>query len=303
MKIYYSLDKYFIIYNTNTNSYEEVFDSLENITHVAGKNDVLLLPEEYFIFTSAHYTFYSPSPFAISDLKNLIQKNTFIDKKSNNLIGQLIHHQLNNIVVNAIPEEFALWKAWQISFDIQSIYSHTHSELAVDYLQGKWVTLLPSSYATLQQANNQLLDATYHILYIQKNYSKLLTISHRFYLSTSIINCGSRTLKTMYEEQQIPKIYRDPSKVNPVTESIIKETSSFFAEQIINRVSSIAAKSQANTILVSELTKNYYVMDALKKQYSATVGGYIIPFAHSQSDQGGNIDIENYNKIRAWNTK
>ena len=54
MTIYYDLDKYFAFYNTKNNLYEEVFDSLEHIASITEANDVLLLPEENFIFSNEY---------------------------------------------------------------------------------------------------------------------------------------------------------------------------------------------------------------------------------------------------------
>lgn len=111
MKIYHNIDKYFSIYDTQNNHFEEIFDSLDNVTTLLHKNDVLLLPEEYFIFTTTHFTIYSKSPFSIQDLKSLQQKNIFKDKKNNNLIGQLTHHNINNLSVNDETEQFLLGKS------------------------------------------------------------------------------------------------------------------------------------------------------------------------------------------------
>lgn len=302
MKIYYNLDKYFIIYNTKSNNYEEIFDSLESVCASLCKNDILMLPEEHFIFTNNHYTFYSPKPFTLTELKKLLEKNIYKDKKHNNLIGQIVQYKTNNVLANLEKEQFALGKTWQLSFDLNCIYTHAYSELPVEALTTKWITLLPLSFATLQYTNLQLPDTAYKILYIQKNNSKLISIVGWFYHITQYLNRGSWNLKTIYEEQQIPKIYWDPSKVNPVIESIVKETSWFFAEQITVWLESII-KPQVNTILISDLTKNHFVMDALKSLYSTKIWWYIIPFGQTHIEQGLPIDIDNYLKMRAWNMK
>lgn len=100
----------------------------------------------------------------------------------------------------------------------------------------------------------------------------------------------------MYEEQHIPKVYRDPSKVNPVTESIIKETSSFFSQQIINRIK-VLLPSWSKTVVISDLTKNHFVMDSFKELYNKEIGGFTIPFSSSNNESSIPIDIENYLKM------
>jgi hypothetical protein len=296
MTIYYNLDKYFAFYNTQTNSYEEVFDSLEHIASITEANDVLLLPEENFIFSNEYCSHYSSTPFTIQQFRSFQEKSIYNNKKRNKSIGQILECSAKKILINGEPDEFILGKTGNIQFHLQCIYSNTYSELSIDTLLHKKITILPGSFWTLQQLNIQFPTEDYYILYIQKNFSKIIKIKDGFYSSTQSINRGSRNLKTMYEEQHIPKVYRDPSKVNPVTESITKETSSFFSQQIIHRIKDILPTG-SKTIVISDLTKNHFVMDTLKELYNKDIGGFIIPFASANKESNIPCDIENYLKL------
>ncbi len=296
MTIYYDLDKYFAFYNTKNNLYEEVFDSLEHIASITEANDVLLLPEENFIFSNEYCSHYSSSPFGIKQFRVFQEKSIYNNKKRNKSIGQILDCSAKKILINGIPDDFILGKIGNIQFNLQCIYSNTYSELSVDTLLQRKITILPCSFWTLQQLNIQFPNDDYYILYIHKNFSKIIKIKDGFYSSTQSINRWSRNLKTMYEEQHIPKVYRDPSKVNPVTESIIKETSSFFSQQIINRIK-VLLPSWSKTVVISDLTKNHFVMDSFKELYNKEIGGFTIPFSSSNNESSIPIDIENYLKM------
>lgn len=296
MTIYYDLDKYFAFYNTQTHSYEEVFDSLEHISNICETNDVLLIPEENFIYSNEYCSHYSSTPFSIQKFRIFQEKSIYNNKKRNKSIGQILECSAKKVLINGEVDEFILGKVGNIQFNLQCIYSNTYSELAVETLLQKKITILPWSYGTVQQLNMQFPMEDYFILYIEKNFSKLIKIKDGFYSSTQSINRWSRNLKTMYDEQHIPKVYWDPSKVNPVTESITKETSSFFSQQIVYRIKDLLPTG-AKTIVISELTKNHFVMDSLKELYNTSIGGFIIPFSSMNKESKIPCDIENYLKL------
>lgn len=89
----------------------------------------------------------------------------------------------------------------------------------------KKVIIQPSFLATVQTINTHFQGGSYCILYCFHQSSKLLLINNGVYQRSLPINLGTKDLKMMYEEQHIPKIYRNPSKVNPVIEGIVYETS------------------------------------------------------------------------------
>lgn len=304
MKIFYNQNNYFTIYNSKSNKSEEIYDSFENVSHYAEKNDIILLSEQHFIFTQRNYNFYSAKPLTIWEVKELVQRNCIDSKKLNKDIHQLLHYRIENITINKIEDQYILGRNWQISFDLWCIYSHTLSPYNLDLLQEHGIRILPSSYPTILQINQQFTSGNYNILYIEQQQCKLIIVKKWFYESSHSINIGSRELKEMYSEQHISHIYRDPSKVNTVTESIVKEISQFFWNQILQRIKDFI-ETQTNTIVISELNKNDFVMNALKKCYSDTIGWYIVPNSTSllENEVWLPIDIVHaihYFKTRSW---
>lgn len=108
MKIYYHYEKYFTIYDTHTGQQEEVFDSLSNNIGCINSYDCVLLSEDQFIYTNRFYSFYSSEVLTISSFKQLLNEQVMKDKKQNPLIEQLIDHQVINISINNIKEQFYL---------------------------------------------------------------------------------------------------------------------------------------------------------------------------------------------------
>lgn len=304
MKIFYNQNNYFTIYNSRNGKSEEVYDSFENVSQYAQKNDIILLSEQHFIFVQRNYNFYSAKPLTIWEVKELVQRNCIDNKKLNKDIHQLLHYRIDNITINKIEDQFILGRYGQISFDLWCIYSHTLSPYNLDLLQEHGIRILPSSYPTILQINQQFPSKSYNILYIEQQQCKLIVIKKWFYESSHNINIGSRELKEMYNEQQIAHIYRDPNKVNTVTESIVKEISQFFCKQILQWIKDLI-EFQTNTVVISELNKNHFAMTALKKCYSDTIWWYIIPNSTSllENEAWLSIDIVHtihYLKTRSW---
>lgn len=310
MKIIYNQNNYFSIYSTSNKHIETIFDSLENIIHSVSPSDYLLLPEDYFIFTLKHFNFYSSKPFTLSTQKQLIQNHCISDKKNNKTISELLYYSVNNSSINNEKTEYVLSKTGQIQFDLHCIYSHSYCPIDINAISTNKVHILPSSYPTIQILNTQFPDnQNYNILYINKNSSKLIIIKNGFYADIFTINIWSKDLKDIYHEQHISHIFRDPNKVSPVTQKIVSEASHFFAQQILQRA--IAQDGlEKNTIIISDLQKNHFFMEALKEIYASTIGGYIIPFTNPLHDSEYSNWLEmdmistlQFIKNKAWKTK
>lgn len=304
MKVYFNLDKYFLIYNTLTQHCETVYDSISNIVHCMGKRDVLFVGEEHFVFTKLSVSYYASTPFTLKEQKQFIQQHIFKERKQNSSLGQLLHFEVFDVYKDGNKEQFVLGKTGQLQFNLHCIYSNTHSDLEYGYLTEHDLEFYPSSYYTVLQTREQFPHQEYHMLYIDTNSTKLITINNGFYKATRSINIGTHILKTMYHEQHIPKIYRDPSKINPINLDIAKEVSSFFVSQLMDWILSFGI-SQGNMLVVSELTKNYILMDVLKSSYNNAIWWYIIPLSDSSSKGFIPVDLANYLKVtfETWNKK
>lgn len=303
MRLFYYYDKYIYTIDLAWGSHEEVFDSIHNCLWFFASWDTLLLDEHHFIFTHTTYKFYRNEPFTLTDYKQLIQEHIIHDKKKQPAIHQLIYHHTYHCNINGTPQDHYLGTLWQISFDLQCIYSNTYSDLPIDQLIEQGVTIRPSSQATISMINQQLPNnETYAILYIYRHSSKLLIIKNHLFHQAIPINLGSNQLKQMYQEQQMSKIYRDPNKVNPVTEKIVKETSGFFAKQLIERIKQHIDK-EVPTVIVWELIDNHFIMDELKSYYSKLLWGYIIPYTlwNYTTDSVMPIDVMTYMSTISWN--
>lgn len=189
MKIIHNQNNYFSIYTTENKHIETIFDSLEHISDSIATSDYLLLPEHHFVFTLKHINFYSSKPFTLTNQKELIQNNCREDKKNNQNASELLYYHMNNIKINKDPSDFFLAKTGQIQFDLHSIYSHSYCPLDLQRLISQRTHIIPSSYPTIQILNNQFSDnQSYNILYVGKNYSKLIVVKNGFYDSIASIN-------------------------------------------------------------------------------------------------------------------
>lgn len=290
MRIIYADSNYFTIYHCGTKAFQTTYDSLEHILLHAQVHDYFLLPEYHFIFTSKSYVFYSQEPFSLKDFKKLLQDYVLDQKKQFPHINQLLHQDTHDIKIDNQTSNFLLWHKGQIRFQLDCIFWSNTSEIDFSLLTDKKVALLPCSYGALKQCNTLLNDNDYSILYINNNQSKLIQVKNQFYSSIHSINFWKETLKLMYQEHNLLKYYRDPNSTTPVTESIVKDVAWFFAEKLVDRFSGIVAP-HTNMIIISDITKNTYCMEALKKLYSQFINGYILPMSLPNSDPGLPLDI------------
>ncbi len=290
MRIIYADNNYFTIYDCEAKLLQTVYDSLDQILLQLQAHDYLLLPEDHFVFTSKTYLFYANQTFTLSNFKSLLQEYVIQQKKQLPYISQLLYHDTHSIVIDGSQADFLLGRKWQIRFQLDCTFWSNNSEVDFLHTVQKKVTLLPCSYGALKHCNTLLADGDYSILYINNTESKLILVKNQFYQNIQLINFWKDTLKLMYQEHNLLKYYRDPNSTTPVSESIVKDITSFFAEKIIDWLSWIIP-GQSNLIIISDITKNTYFMESLKMLYSKFINGYILPMSLPSSEAGLPVDI------------
>lgn len=290
MNIIYFESNYYTIYDTTTKILQTVYDSLEQILSYIKPYDCLLLPEHHFVFTSKQYSFYTNQAFTIKDSKKLIQEYVEEQRKLFPNINQLVSYDIHNISVDGIQVPFHLGHKWQLHFQLDCIFWNSNSEVDFEYVAKKKFNLLPLGFWTIKQCNTLVSDSEYSILYIHNTESKLILVKNGFYHHIELINFGKENLKAMYKEHHLLKYYWDPASTSPVTESIVKDITHFFAEKAIDWLSSFVSPNK-NLLVISDITKNTYFMESFKLLFSKFINWYIIPVSLPNIDPGMPIDI------------
>lgn len=271
---------------STTTRYTSVDETLQMFCSSASlPEDIILLGEEYFSYFRFSISLHTQEPFAIHDLKNLIQEKISYIKTYHHQDSRYIHHEIAHGRVDGVFEKHLLGKSGHLQFDIQFYILKPTLAYSLRAYQNTPQTrprIYPRSYFTCQFLTHHLQKESYILMVMYDEKTVLMRLEWWWRRAIEQVNRGLHHLKKIYREFGVEAYLYTPPTDHPFARNTVGEANRAFIQQLVKRIKQYIPQ-KSSVIAIWRILKNAGFLEVLQEVYGSQGQGFLLPFHYAQT--------------------